>query len=93
MSHETAPLLSSYHEEQRERTEQLLAVQQIPSVTQGNGDDNNNNNNNKNDSEGYPVDHGKIAWMQVLGGFILFANSWYVHSLYSPSCQEEQKKK
>lgn len=24
----------------------------------------------------YPVDHGKVAWMQVLGGFIIFANSW-----------------
>jgi hypothetical protein len=25
----------------------------------------------------YPVDHGTVAWMQVLGGFIIFANSWY----------------
>ncbi|KAF1848111.1 MFS general substrate transporter [Cucurbitaria berberidis CBS 394.84] len=24
----------------------------------------------------YPIDHGRVAWMQVLGGFILFANSW-----------------
>jgi hypothetical protein len=31
----------------------------------------------------YPVDHGTVAWMQVLGGFILFANSWYVNSILS----------
>ncbi|KAH4956531.1 hypothetical protein HBI78_201700 [Parastagonospora nodorum] len=24
----------------------------------------------------YPIDHGLIVWLQVLGGFILFANSW-----------------
>jgi MFS family permease len=24
----------------------------------------------------YPVDHGTTAWLQVLGGFIMFANSW-----------------
>jgi hypothetical protein len=26
----------------------------------------------------YPIDHGSVAWMQVVGGFIIFANSWYV---------------
>jgi hypothetical protein len=26
--------------------------------------------------EDYPVDHGRVAWMQVVGGFIIFANSW-----------------
>jgi hypothetical protein len=30
------------------------------------------------DNPDYPVDHGYVAWMQVLGGFILFANSWCV---------------
>ncbi|USP79834.1 hypothetical protein yc1106_07108 [Curvularia clavata] len=64
MSNETAPLLSSYHDSQRERTQQLLAAQQNTSSTQDNHEN------------GYPVDHGRIAWMQVLGGFILFANSW-----------------
>ncbi|KAL5117365.1 hypothetical protein ACEQ8H_004681 [Pleosporales sp. CAS-2024a] len=24
----------------------------------------------------YPIDHGTTAWLQVLGGWILFANSW-----------------
>lgn len=24
----------------------------------------------------YPVDYGWVAWMQVVGGFIIFANSW-----------------
>lgn len=28
------------------------------------------------DNDDYPVDHGYVAWMQVLGGFIIFANSW-----------------
>jgi hypothetical protein len=28
------------------------------------------------DQPDYPVDHGRIAWMQVVGGFIIFANSW-----------------
>ncbi|KAL6704402.1 hypothetical protein ACN47E_008254 [Coniothyrium glycines] len=28
------------------------------------------------DHPDYPVDHGRVAWMQVLGGFIIFANSW-----------------
>lgn len=28
------------------------------------------------DHEDYPVDRGHVAWLQVLGGFILFANSW-----------------
>lgn len=28
------------------------------------------------DHTDYPIDHGSVAWMQVLGGFILFANSW-----------------
>lgn len=28
------------------------------------------------DNPDYPVDHGRVAWMQVLGGFIIFANSW-----------------
>jgi hypothetical protein len=28
------------------------------------------------DHEDYPIDYGKVAWMQVLGGFIIFANSW-----------------
>jgi hypothetical protein len=32
----------------------------------------------KQDHPDYPIDHGYVAWMQVLGGFILFANSWYV---------------
>lgn len=66
MSNETAPLLSSYHEEQRERAQQLLAAQQSTPNVQ---DDHEN---------GYPVDHGRVAWMQVLGGFLLFANSWYI---------------
>ena len=65
MSNETEPLLS-YHEAQRERTEQLLAHEITASAQ---------------DHEDYPIDHGKVAWMQVLGGFILFANSWYVHPL------------
>jgi len=30
----------------------------------------------KQDHPDYPIDHGYVAWMQVLGGFILFANSW-----------------
>ena len=64
MADETEPLLS-YHEIQRERTEQLIAhVEETASIGQHNED------------EGYAVDHGKVAWMQVLGGFILFANSW-----------------
>jgi hypothetical protein len=29
------------------------------------------------EGQDYPVDHGRVAWMQVLGGFIIFANSWY----------------
>jgi MFS family permease len=35
------------------------------------------------DDEDYPIDHGYVAWMQVLGGFIIFANSWgaYDHDL------------
>lgn len=53
--------LLSYHETQRERTQQLLS-HEITASAQANED--------------YPVDHGKVAWMQVLGGFILFANSW-----------------
>lgn len=60
MAEEREPLLS-YHEVQRERTEQLLA-HEITASAQANED--------------YPIDHGKVAWMQVLGGFILFANSW-----------------
>lgn len=24
----------------------------------------------------YPIDHGYVAWVQVVGGFIIFANSW-----------------
>ncbi|KAF3039055.1 hypothetical protein E8E12_009110 [Didymella heteroderae] len=28
------------------------------------------------DNEDLPIDHGYVAWMQVLGGFIIFANSW-----------------
>jgi hypothetical protein len=28
------------------------------------------------DGEDYPVDRGRVAWMQVVGGFIIFANSW-----------------
>ncbi|CAG5159745.1 uncharacterized protein ALTATR162_LOCUS5665 [Alternaria atra] len=60
MADEREPLLS-YHEVQRERTEQLLA-HEITASAQANED--------------YPIDHGKVAWMQVLGGFILFANSW-----------------
>jgi hypothetical protein len=28
------------------------------------------------DGEDYPVDRGRVAWMQVIGGFIIFANSW-----------------
>lgn len=75
MSNETAPLLSSYHDEQRERTQQLLATQQSPSSAQGEHSD-----------DVYPVDHGRVAWMQVLGGFILFANSWYISSIF-PSVQ------
>jgi hypothetical protein len=62
---ETEPLLS-YHEIQRERTEQLLAnAEETASLRQHNDDE-----------DGYTIDHGKVAWMQVLGGFILFANSW-----------------
>jgi hypothetical protein len=65
MADERAPLLS-YHETQRERTEQLLAhVEETASLKQQSNED------------GYAVDHGKVAWMQVLGGFVLFANSWY----------------
>lgn len=67
MSNETAPLLSSYHDEQHERTQQLLAAQHTTPSAQDDHDDN-----------GYPIDHGRVAWMQVLGGFILFANSWYI---------------
>jgi hypothetical protein len=64
MADEREPLLS-YHEIQCERTEQLIArVEETASIRQHSED------------EGYPVDHGKVAWMQVLGGFILFANSW-----------------
>lgn len=58
MSNETAPLLSSYHDSQRERTQQLLTAQQSSPSTQG------------DDENEYPVDHGRVAWMQVLGGFI-----------------------
>jgi MFS family permease len=32
----------------------------------------------KQDNPDYPIDHGYVAWMQVLGGFVLFANSWCV---------------
>lgn len=28
------------------------------------------------DNPDYPIDHGYVAWMQVAGGFIIFANSW-----------------
>jgi hypothetical protein len=60
MADEREPLLS-YHEVQAARTEQLLA-HEITASAQANKD--------------YPVDHGKVAWMQVLGGFVLFANTW-----------------
>lgn len=30
------------------------------------------------DHPDYPIDTGFVAWLQVVGGFILFANSWYV---------------
>jgi hypothetical protein len=33
---------------------------------------------NAQDNPDYPIDHGRVAWMQVLGGFIIFANSWQV---------------
>ena len=67
MADERAPLLS-YHETQRERTEQLLAHVEETAK--------------QSNEEGFPVDHGKVAWMQVLGGFVLFANSWYALPFY-----------
>ena len=86
MSNETAPLLSSYHDEQHERTQQLLAAQHTTPSAQDDHDDN-----------GYPIDHGRVAWMQVLGGFILFANSWYIllslFSSFFPSLHGEKRKK
>jgi hypothetical protein len=30
----------------------------------------------RQDHPDYPIDHGWVAWMQVVGGFIIFANSW-----------------
>jgi hypothetical protein len=68
MADEREPLLE-YHEIQRERTEQLLAHVPIPTPTPTSTGD-------ALEQDGYPVDHGKVAWMQVLGGFIVFANSW-----------------
>jgi hypothetical protein len=70
MADEREPLLS-YHEIQRERTEQLIAqAEETASIRQHNDDE------DEDEDERYAVDHGKVAWMQVLGGFILFANSW-----------------
>jgi hypothetical protein len=66
MADEREPLLE-YHEIQRERTEQLLSHVPIPVATP---------TVNAQEPDGYPVDYGKVAWMQVLGGFIVFANSW-----------------
>jgi hypothetical protein len=60
MSNEREPLLA-YHEEAHERTGQLLSHEITAS---------------KQEHTDYPIDHGKVAWMQVLGGFIIFANSW-----------------
>jgi MFS family permease len=45
----------------RNRTEDQTPTQEIPSTP---------------NSDDYPIDHGTTAWLQVLGGFILFANSW-----------------
>jgi hypothetical protein len=28
----------------------------------------------------FPVDYGLMPWLQVLGGWVLFATSWYVNS-------------
>jgi hypothetical protein len=46
----------------RSSTEERISAHEVTSTAQDNHD--------------YPVDHGRVAWMQVLGGFIIFANSW-----------------
>lgn len=33
-------------------------------------------NSDKNDPEELQMDHGVVAWLQVLGSWILFANTW-----------------
>jgi hypothetical protein len=60
-SNERQPLLRNRTEEGRSGVSQIRA-HEVTSSAQDNPD--------------YPVDHGYIAWMQVIGGFIIFANSW-----------------
>jgi hypothetical protein len=62
---EREPLLKPHSDEAHSRLAQLYA-REVPASAQEHID--------------YPVDHGYVAWMQVLGGFIIFANSWYVPS-------------
>ncbi|KAF3054188.1 hypothetical protein E8E11_012003 [Didymella keratinophila] len=60
MVNETEPLLAR-NRESESRIPQLRAHEVTRSAQ---------------DNEDYPIDHGYVAWMQVLGGFIVFANSW-----------------
>jgi hypothetical protein len=46
----------------RNRTEEQIRAHQVTTSA--------------NDEQDYPIDQGTTAWLQVLGGFILFANSW-----------------
>lgn len=61
MADERQPLLRNRTEEARSGVAQIRAHEVTASAQ---------------DHPDYPVDHGAVAWMQVLGGFIIFANSW-----------------
>jgi len=58
---ERQPLLRNRTEEARSRVSQIRAHEVTSSVQ---------------DNPDYPIDRGYVAWMQVVGGFIIFANSW-----------------
>lgn len=60
MTNETEPLLARSRESESQISQ--IRAQEVTRSAQDNKD--------------YPIDHGYVAWMQVLGGFIIFANSW-----------------
>ncbi|CAO2647330.1 Nn.00g082520.m01.CDS01 [Neocucurbitaria sp. VM-36] len=61
MAHERQPLLRNSTEEGYSRASRVPA-HEVTASAQEHPD--------------YPIDRGVVAWMQVVGGFILFANSW-----------------
>lgn len=62
MADERQPLLRNNTLEAHSRVVSQIRAHEVTVTAQDNPD--------------YPIDHGYVAWMQVLGGFILFANSW-----------------